>query len=240
MAGEGEVTKHVLPEWVRGNLASLPVERELPKWPTLQVAGQNVSPELGREICLRTTDPGRLLPSRSEAWGQAVCAAYGVPLGDHNDWLPYEERERLREELGILDLEYLGNDRVTATRFELPSGWCNWDGSIGTHGTDLDAKWPKLDDLNQELALIARTWPELAMTVQLSSYKDSERFEERWPILTWVVEDGRVELLPQPGFRLWPVNMPVVEPEGITEETERGVDIGTLRQAINEAKERNG
>lgn len=231
--------EHKLPDWVKEGLSNLSVERELPKWPTLQVVGQDVRPELGREICLRTTQPYMVFPFYVDEWSQSLAAAYGVTLDDQG-WLPHDEEERIREELGILELEYLGNDRVTASRFELPSGWCNWDGKIGTDGTHLDSKWPTLEGLNQELTLIAQTWPGLSMTVQLSNYRDPERLDEYWPFLTWVVEDGRVELYREPGFRLRPVRMPVIEPELIAEETGRGVDIETLRLAINEVKEKNG
>lgn len=231
------MAKHMLPEWVARGLESLSVERELPKWPTLQVVGQDVGPELGREICLRTTDPAHIFPCW-DAWSQALADVYGVTPSD-DGWLSYDEVDRLREELGILDLQYLGNDRVAASRYELPSGWCDWDGTIGTSGTDLGAKWPSLEELGKELALIAGTWPTLTMTVQLSSYKDADRYEERYPFLTWDLGNGSVRVRPEPGELLLPVKMPEIEPELITEETERGTDIGTLRRAIKEVKEKN-
>jgi hypothetical protein len=231
------MVKHALPEWVAKGLENLSVKRELPKWPTLQVVGQDVGPELGREICLRTTQPTHVF-SCWDAWSQALADAYGV-TPDDDRWLSYNDEERLRGELRILDLEYFGNDRVAASRYELPSGWCDWDGTIGTSGIDLGAKWPSLKELNEELALIAGTWPTLTMTVQLSSYKDADRYEERYPFLTWDIGNGSVHVRPEPGELLLPVKMPEIEPELITDETERGTDIETLRRAIREVKEKS-
>lgn len=229
---------HELPGWVTDGLSNLTVKRELPKWPVLTVTGQDVSPALGREICIRTTDPSRLLPSLGEEWGQQVCAAYGIRENDHLNWLPYEDREHLRGELGILDLEYLGNDRVTASRGNRPSGWCDWSGAIGTTGTDLDDKWPSLNGLNQELGLIAGTWPELTMAVQLSSYKTADEPFDLHPFLTWDVEHGSAVLRREPGALICPVVMPWGAPAGLAEECERerGCDTDTLVQAISEVK----
>jgi hypothetical protein len=234
------MTEHKLPDWVREGLSGLSVERELPKWPVLQVVGQDVRPELGREICLRTTRPGTAFSGGTDEWTATLAAAYGVTLDEHG-WMSYEEEERVREELGILELRYLGNDRIRASRFDLPSGWCDWNGAIGTDGTHLGDKWPTLEGLNRELELIAQTWPGLAMTVQLSNYRDPERMHEYWPFLTWIIADGQVELCREPGFLLRPVRLPVAKSsEQLTKEAGRGVGIKTLRLAVNEVKEKDG
>lgn len=230
------MTKHELPAWVTDLLADLPVERELPKWPVLTVVGENVSPELGREICVRTTLLPTILPweGQGDAWGKIVGKAYGV----EGDSLDCDEEDRLAQELGSLRLEYLGNDRVTASRFEIPSGWCNWDGTIGTTGTYGDAKWPSLKGLNSEVTLIAQTWPELTMTMQLSTYKSAETFDEYHPFLTWDIQHGCAVLRREPGEALCPVELPGEDIRKVTADMTRGTDAETLRQAVAEAKEK--
>ncbi|MCP9209586.1 hypothetical protein [Streptomyces cucumeris] len=226
--------KYMLPEWVKTGLAQLPVRRELPKWPTLQVVGKSVTPALGREICLRTT-PLHGVFSSVGSWSNSLADAYGVAL-EEDGWPSFEEVDRAQGDLGILDLDYLGNDRVTASRLNIPSGWCDWDGKIGTAGTDLSSKWPTLEELHQEWGLIAQAWPQLRMTAQLSTYKDSSRPEERFPFLAWDIVNGYVHLRSEPGGLLLPVRPPI-EPENVTDD-ERGVEIETLRLAIHEARER--
>lgn len=231
---------HALPRWVTDGLKELTVGRELPKWPVLTVTGQKVSPELGREICVRTTHPSRLLPwgGNGDPWRAAVATAYGLDgLGD-SDWLSVEQENRLTEELGILSLEYLGNDRVTASRFEEPSGWCDWDGAIGTTGTYFDSKWPTLRVLGEELKRIAETWPGLVMTVQLSSYRDAEYPEKVESFLTWDVEHGSVILRRDHGPALCPVVLPCTDPEKLTDQSERGCTAELLTQAVRETKEK--
>ncbi|MFE0472668.1 hypothetical protein ACFW2V_13735 [Streptomyces sp. NPDC058947] len=231
--------EHRLPEWVQEVLGGLTVERKLPKWPTLQVVGQDVGPDLGREICLRTASLSSLYPLGVNDWSRSVSSVLGVSVDDEG--FPFhEDLRRVEEDLDTLDLTYLGNDRVSATRSSLLSGWCDWDGTIGTMGSHLGDKWPTLEKLNQELKLIARTWPQLKMTVQLSSYKTPDRFDELHPFLTWFVEGGKVFLRSQPGARLLPVRMPEIDPWNPPAEADQLVDIETLRRAINEAKEKNG
>ncbi|QBZ72162.1 hypothetical protein SEA_KRADAL_276 [Streptomyces phage Kradal] len=231
---------HELPGWVKDGLASLSVKRELPKWPVLTVVGQKVSPELGREICVRTTHASRLLPwaGNEDPWRALVATAYGLDGLDDGDWLSVEQEDALTEELGILPLEYLGNDRVTASRFEEPSGWCDWDGTIGTTGTYFDSKWPTLRTLSEELGLIAGTWPELVMTVQLSSYRDAEQPEKVEPFLTWDIEHGSAVLRRDHGPALRPVALPCTDPEKLTDQSERGCPVELLAQAVKETKEK--
>jgi hypothetical protein len=234
------MTMHKPPQWVRDGLKNLTVGRELPKWPVLTVTGQKVSPELGREICVRTTHASRLLPwaGNEDPWRAMVATAYGLDeLGD-GDWLSVEQEDRLTRQLGILPLEYLGNDRVTASRFEEPSGWCDWDGTIGTTGTYADAKWPTMRTLGTELTLIAETWPELVMTVQLSTYRDSEHPEKVEPFLTWDVEHGSVVLRRDHGPALCLVVLPCTDPGKLTDQSERGCSAELLARAVNETKEK--
>lgn len=230
------MTKHELPAWVTDLMNTLPVQRELPKWPILTVIGENVSPELGREICVRTTPLSQILPWGGDKtpWGDVVGKAYGVEDGS----MGHDEEDRLGLELAPLRLEYLGNDRVTASRFELPSGWCNWDGTIGTTGTHGDAKWPSLEGLNREVTLIAQAWPELTMTMQLSSYKSAATYDEYHPFLTWDIEHGCAILRRDPGKALCLVELPIPMPEEVTNETEQGTDAETLRRAVAEVKKR--
>lgn len=221
-------------------MQGLSVERELPKWPVLLATGEDVGAELGREICLRTSAVYKI-DSVGGDWNPDLARAYGTKF-DAWGYLTFEERERLEGELDILDLEYLGNDRVTATRFEMPSGWCDWDGTIGTPGTYLDAKWPSLVDLNREWALIAETWPELRMTAQLVTFRDpahSAALDTFAPFLTWDIEVGEVRLRREPGELLRRVELPRM-PRRCGAEVGRGCSIETLRQAIAEARNRRG
>lgn len=231
---------HELPAWVTDELKKLSVERELPKWPVLTVVGENVSPELGREICVRTTRPSRIecWLDGDEEWAETLAGIYGFRSPGESGWMRIEEQDRIEAELGILPLECLGNDRVTATRFELPSGWCDWDGTIGTAGTHFDSGWPSLADLNGELQLITEVWPELNMTVQLSTYKDADRYGDVHPFLTWDVAHGSAVLRRTPGEAIRKVMMPQASQPYISIEAGRGTDAETLRQAVAEAKER--
>lgn len=217
---------------------------ELPKRPVLLATGRNVVPELGREICVRTAEIGPFDTLDDKEWREEVCEIFGIEREGERRWSTCESLDKVRDDLRILDLQYLGNDRVSASRAYRPSGWCDWDGAIGTAGMELGGKWPKVAYLDEEWQRIAASFPDLELRAQIvvSSYSyapDSDGPLEYRPLVTWQIGGACSQRVAAPGPLLREVVLPTHEDDLAaiaTPGVERGCPASELREAVEQVR----
>lgn len=169
------------------------------KWPALVVSGRPVTPDQAAEIIIRTAHWPR--SSNHQELDQAFNEAAGF-LPEFS-WLlregiTREEREAIyhhNEEnaarLGILDLQYLLNYRLTSTWIGGLHGWVDWDGTVGCSNYNI-GKWPSVEDVTREWELIAKTFPFLNLRCQVYSGDTCDKDIE--PTAEWLIRDGNVTL----------------------------------------------
>lgn len=209
----------------------------LEKWPRLVVAGKKVTPDQAAEINIRTSSVYYLY-SNDKAWEAEVKAILGVtepedhPRGDTylRGWL--DNMNKVRAELGILELEYLYNSNIISSYIGGPHGWCSWTGWIGTSSYNI-GKWPTAADVYGEWTRIAEAFPYLDLRAQLIP----DEGEADGPAIEYVVKDGQVEAFTQDLQ-----SIPITEEPSITRQVmdliynparERGCTAEQLRAAVD-------
>lgn len=168
----------------------------LPKWPALVVAGEPITTDQAAELLVRTC--GSAPSSNAHAFDAAACGIMGLY---YHDWgASTEERdfkthwamlEAQRKSLGLLELEYLTNDRITSAWVGGPKGWCAWDGTIGCRNYNI-GKWPSAAEVLVEWQRIAAAFPYLNLTAQLWSGETCEAGVV--PVVEYRVLDGVVTM----------------------------------------------
>lgn len=233
--------------------------RDLTKWPRLLVVGDPITEERADEILVRTCEPS-YLDCNDREWNAIVDGITRLMitgwrhepaelrddvagrLAWHKErWAARDERRR---ELGILNLSYLHNNRISSTWIGGPHGWCDWDGTIGCASHNV-GKWPTSEEITADWTTIAAAFPFLRLTAQLISNEGGYEIDGvTYPgelVGQWVVADGgvtvtedltdvmRVAELVDPPFTVF------------TPGRERGVEATRLRTAVErvEARMRN-
>lgn len=165
----------------------------LPKWPALLVQGDCVTPEQAAEILIRTDAyfPDFLGAGNDRKLGEQLSLACGwiQPYEARHKPEYYEGLDKAREAAGVLNLEYLSNRRIVSSWIGGPHGWCNWDGTIGCDNYNI-GKWPSIEEVEHEWALIAEAFPFLSLTSQLLSGEVCE--EGTQPLVEFKLYKGQV------------------------------------------------
>lgn len=172
----------------------------LPKWPQLVVTGETVTREQTYEILIRTS--GLYFGCNDQEWEQFCREACGYPNDERDAWYKltgkpfhdamdafFEKEQTVREQLGILSLNYLGNHQIASAFVHGPYGWLGWDGRIGCHAFNI-GKWPDTVEVFNEWAMIAKEWPFLTLTSQLFNKEHVE--EGGGPVVEYRVREGVV------------------------------------------------
>ncbi|MEV0617644.1 hypothetical protein AB0I81_30285 [Nonomuraea sp. NPDC050404] len=218
---------------------------DLTKWPRLLVAGEPVTREQANEILIRT-DPWFLSPN-DQAWVSAVegvAAEYGMPVDPpfsadiETKKASWAAKRAWQKRTGVLQLEYLGNQRIASPWIGGPKGWCDWDGRIGCSNYNI-GKYPSVEQLTSEWQRIAVAFPYLRLHAQVL---DIDEDEGTGPVLaTWAVMDGRAALVEPVGevapivqLDEWDVLARLL-PGG-----ERGVTLERLREALAQGAKKSG
>jgi len=168
------------------------------KWPRLLVLGEPVAPERAEEIILRTTNWEYLLTYglNDRAWQTLVTGVMQSYVGLPSPLRLEEGEERYRSwarRAGVLDLTYLGNERVGSAFLGGPHGWIDWDGKIQTFDYNI-GKWPWDAEITAEWRMIAYAFPDLRLRAQLVEDEGAGR-----PSAEWLIERGRIVLYdPEP------------------------------------------
>lgn len=166
----------------------------LPKWSALTVVGERITEEQAMEVLVRTHRSQFF--TNDKQWLAQVLKALGVhysAVGKYPGY-SYEALAAVLNELGVLDLRYLSNDRVMSAWIGGPRGWCDWTGAVGC-GTYNIGKWPSIDAVHQEWTRIAEAFPFLELTTQLwnGAVMDLEQGSIE-PVIEFQVHRGTVEM----------------------------------------------
>jgi hypothetical protein len=170
---------------------------DLTKWPRLLVVGQPVTREQAAEILLRTDS--WYLACNDRAWVRELAWHADLEVDEYGR-LTYGSTVKIRERLRVLDLAYVGNDRLASAWIGGPHGWVDWNGAVGCTTWNI-GKYPGLAAVQQDLEAIAAEWPFLDMQVQLIP----DEGEGGPPYYTWTVSggvvspDSRVRKIASPG-----------------------------------------
>lgn len=170
---------------------------DLTKWPGLLVVGENVTPEQAQKILIRTDTHMFNYQCASNDYNlndelcEIISLDKDLPFDEY-----WEEVRKLRKRYNCLDdLYYLRNDRIASTWVGGPKGWCNWDGTIGCNVYNI-GKWPEYKDLLEEWQLIAKEFPFLDLTCQITDRENSMALEdgECNPVLQFEIKEGLVKV----------------------------------------------
>lgn len=170
----------------------------LPKWPGIVVRGKEVDHTLAEEVIIRT-DSFLMngFGGNSRTVRAAMREALGFPAqdmisGERNDISRIMEAEqKVRDELGVLELGYLTNNRILTSYVGGPCGWMNWDGRVQISGHNI-GKWPGVDVVEEEWKRIAAAFPELDLRCQLF---DEESGNGGNPVVQYNVRAGEVQTI---------------------------------------------
>lgn len=181
----------------------------LPKWPRLYVAGDPVTEEQADLILVRTN--GLWLFSNDEKWNRSVNKTFGLP---EDRTATFEEEQAVARRLGVLDVHYLRNDRISTCAASGPNGWCDWDGTIGCAEGSMHSKWPSVTDLFGEWNIIARAFPFLTLTAQVTTdgWEDGGDGTTRRVLYQWELSKGVASMV-TPTPLLHPIPMEITDYE---------------------------
>ena len=211
----------------------------LTKWPLLLVSDQKVNQELAAEIIIRTSYIE--VSTNNKDFKNKVNKEFGIP-SEVNYNLPLSERiteidnrlkmiDKIKNELGILDLEYLTNNQIASSFIGGPYGWINWQGQIGCNSFNI-GKWPSHERVLCEWELIAKEWPELNFRSQLVPDEGDAEF----PAVEYVIDHGKVTVIENPTLKLEPKSTGLLLPEDqdiiLDTNKEIGCTIEQLKSAI--------
>lgn len=178
---------------------------ELPKWPLLMVRGRNIRPEQADLVIIRTSWIGGGVHCNERKWTKKVCRAFGVTADPYSSE-SWGQWERVAEELGVLDVQYIHNDRIATYSASGPRGWVSWGGQVFCRGMTLLSKWPTVEDVTDDWRKIAHAFPFLDLTAQLVAEEldeSFERVESYRPLVAWRVANGAAEVSSDPGEPLF-------------------------------------
>lgn len=216
------------------------------KWPYLLVTGKDVTPEQAAEVIVATTHWTLKLRPEDE-WSREVAARMGVGWDSYR-MLDRDGLDRFYEGTGVEYIEYLANRSVHLDDEEADSSWIGWDGSVGTSGMTLAAKWPSHTEIHYEWGILARRFPFLDLTAQLirPDWGNDEEYlsEPRAGELlgTWRVRGGELVLWEGPsGSRIRELKVPTVDEHIAAMQAAHGTpatDVSLIGSAINRLKKR--
>lgn len=188
-------------------------EINLPKWPGCDVDGDPVTRAQANEILVRT-GPSYLSTNdqpfkealdrvlytsieKEKEWGEDwwVDPPYDPNKPDTNFSERYDRRSKYREEMGILNLEYLSNHRACSCYIGGPHGWCDWGGRIHQRQMNV-GKWPDAQFLYGEWCKIAKAFPYLSLVCRILGHEAGYHEDEPEIAVVFVVRNGEVTARP--------------------------------------------
>lgn len=181
----------------------------LPKWPQMLVWGAPVTADQAKDIILRTdgflTDISGYMGGNNRQWNKWAqdtlglnLEKYGVGESDHR--LRWDTQSKLRDLLGYVDTEYVGNHWASNAFVYGPHGWCHPNGNIGF--LDNVGKWPDANDIWLDWVKLVDAFPYLDLNVTLMDGESCQ--EDTKPVFSLRIAEGKVQTLP-----------PYMPPEGV-------------------------
>lgn len=182
-----------------------PFDYSLPKWPQMVVTGETVSVERAKDIIFRTdrffSDFDEFAGGNDRAFTKYFQEISGISEIRTRVFSQYESgirryqalheiESQLMERIGFIRAEYLTNDWASSCFAWGPHGWIHPDGKIGY--SDNIGKWPSVEEVYDDWVSVAEAFPYLNLVATLMS---GESCEESTPVVTFIVEDGVVEVM---------------------------------------------
>ena len=195
------------------------------KWPGMIVQGENVTEEQAAEILLRTDShlPTFKYGCNDRAFIAEVQKLFPVAkAGDDLSWS--EANAQNTETYKSLDVYLLSNSRIMSSWIGGVHGWCDWDGRIGCNNYNI-GKWPSVEDVAEEWAVIAEAFPFLDLRCQLFNGET-----EVEPILMFTVKDGKVVVEDSDDPLAYFEQIDFIEK--VFDRSERGIAIPELKKKI--------
>jgi len=164
----------------------------LPKWPAVAITGKAISPDLAFEVILRTdhflTDFSEYGGGNNHKWIDNYRRRAGLKsLHKESDpFACYRAVQRVREKLKVLPISYFEMDWASSCYVGGPSGWCSESGEISFFKNI--GKWPSQESIEDELTLIAQSFPFLEMEIAVYDGEISE--DNITPILSYEIKQG--------------------------------------------------
>lgn len=169
----------------------------LPEWPQCVITGKSVSVEQAADIISRTDDFFGYFDSYgNNGIAEAdIKSLMGIaPYINHvkqaaDVWgAGCDMNDVTSIVLRRVKTEYIKNDWISSSFIFGAHGWCHPDGTIAF--TDNVGKWPRLEEINEDLVAIAEAFPYLDMAVTLMS---GEQFDDnKSAVVTFTVKSGVV------------------------------------------------
>ena len=165
---------------------------DLPKWPACVIWGDKVSEKQAAEIILKTDHnfPDFTYGSNYHNIDRELNALTGLSHGwdfEGDNIERWKVLDEFKAELGVLDLSYLTNDRISSSYICGLNGWCNWNGDIFQNNKNI-GKWPSVASVWVEWQTIANAFPFLSLTCTLYSGEQCEEGTEA--LVSYTVSDG--------------------------------------------------
>lgn len=208
---------------------------DLPKWSRFVVEGDDVTPDKAAEIIVRTCD--LYFYSNDHDWRRQVHKALGIlsTTNTHGMSSPDSDKiKKVKNELGVLDLDYLQNHQIASSYIGGPHGWCSWDGHIGCDGYNI-GKYPSVKSVYKEWKQIATTWPFLKLRCQLWNKGYGEEDSHQRPVIEYIIENGNVTVI-EPKKKLRHPCAVSSFPVVLIRNGERGCTLDDIELGVNAAK----
>lgn len=196
----------------------------LPKWAGITVVGESIGPAQAQVVIIRTTR--FWFSTNDKAFERELYRELGISAENYTSEQS-EQIEAAEQKYGVLELEYLCNQRVVSSYIGGPHGWCDWSGTIFFNAHNV-GKHPSATEIHRELLLIAEAFPFLTMNVELLNDEWGE--PEAVPAVGYAVDGGQVAVEIAPAERLAPAPLP--------QEVEVSVLGGMMDVIINPSRER--
>lgn len=166
------------------------------KWPGLLISGKSVTSEQAAEIMIRTSRWPLNLPHHKIYFEKSIYKMMGAQKTILFDKYSYDwdSLDILMKDHGILPIQYLSNDFIEPFHYLFGKrGWCDWQGEIGCHHYNI-GKWPTLEDISNDLSIIAAAFPYLELEVQVLSDEIGLNHISpvAYPTAQWSVSNGKV------------------------------------------------
>lgn len=167
----------------------------LPKWPQCIIKGDSISEEQALEIIRRTDTFFNGYTGNNELFNKKAYEILNYPnsknIDDFNEMSSvFEKQDSWRDKWRFIHTDYITNSWISTSYVYGPHGWCHPDGTIEYHHNI--GKWPSVEEVFNELQIIAKEWTFLNMTVTLMSGEECE--DHIKPLVSMKVHDGIVEI----------------------------------------------
>lgn len=173
----------------------------LPKWPQCVIWGDVVTEEQALEIIRRTDTFFDGYNGNNREFNEKAYDICKCPQMKNYDNQNSENRidgiskyfsdcDDFKKRWGYIETSYIHNDWISCCWVGGPHGWCHPDGTIGFQNNI--GKWPDVEDVYNDLEILAKEFPFLHMYCTLM---DGEESEAQNSLISFEIENGKVDII---------------------------------------------